>query len=236
MSLRLKRLLKTYPLLLIGGILLLLLAGAFYALSYRDICFRVIPTLNPYMITDWSGFKSLDSIHAEVNFLTGFFDFENSSGNINDTDTMVSKTYALPNVLFSNGTIRVTEYIGIKVDDKEAIEEYDQIVRKSISWWNDSHGLSPYPATSIVVNGYLREMTREEQQHLKEYVMVTWGLSESEAEEYICPYVVEYYTDERIPENRTKAVACTIVGLIVTGFGIYGAVTRTPKISGEESE
>lgn len=236
MSERLNMLLKRYPFFLIAGIMLLLLAGGFYALSYRDIYFRVTPTVDPYMTADWSGFEQFDKVHTEVVLLTGFFSFESTTGDVNDMSTMVSKTYALPNVFISNGTITISEFMGIKVDDNDDIAEYDQVVRKSISWWNDSHKLSPIPTSSIVLNGYLREMSDEEQQHLKEYVMVTWSLSESEAEEYICPYVVEYYTNERIPENRTKAVACLLVGSIVTGFGIYGARTRLSKLSREESE
>ncbi len=215
---------KIFGCILIVGLVFLLLTFVFGICSYREIYFRVVPTLDPYAEDDWSLFKEYDEVSMEVTMLTGefsnvFYVYEESG-----EERLIAKKYAIPNIQITNNGLEIVEFMGIHVEDNDLFESYDWISQATFDWWDKGKELAPDISSPVKVNGYISEMTDEEKQHMKEYIMKSWGKTESQAEEMICPYIVRYATYERHYSMNDRARVCLIISLILLGIGFYGTL------------
>ena len=203
----------------------LFLTGALFAIAgvilcgiaFRNFFCMLSPAVDLYEVEDWSSLKKGDHIRTEVDFLWDYFYYTYDT----ETGTDEARAYMISNIVLEGDDIVVKEHLGVMVSDNGEFNKYENLVRTSSEWWMDTTGNVPFPTNTITVEGYLRKLKADEREYLVEYIMDDWNLSESQAEEYVCPYMIVPYEMSDSLTMIVMAGICFVVGLILAALGFF---------------
>ena len=208
--------------LTIAGVIGLIAAVVFFSSSVRNMVSMSKPAVDLYETTDWSELKKGTHVKTNVDFVYDYFYYNYDE----DSNKETSRAYMIPNLVQNADGIYIQEYIGVMVNAKDGFAPYDAAVNRSIAWWTDTTDQVAFPEPTIELDGYLRKMKNDEKDFLVEYIAGDWGMSEDEAEQYICPYMIMPYEKSDGIGGMIGAGALFLLGIVLSGAGVFVGFRR----------
>lgn len=214
--------LRFFNRLTIAGILFILFSIGIFIFTLRNVIILFTPAVDLYASTDWSELDEGTHVSTKLDFIYDYFYY------VYDEDTNVeqSRAYMIPNLVEDESGIHIKEYVGVMVNLSEGYEPYDNAVDKSRDWWYMLDENAEFPEPSIELDGYLRKMKKDEKEFLVEYISEDFGISEQEAEAYVCPYMVMPYDSGNARSMMIISAALFGLGILFAGIGILIGLKR----------
>lgn len=160
--------------------------------------------------TDWTTLKSNQHVTIDMDFLMDeYMIYE--SGRTNKSMEVTSKFYTVPDlVMDENGMLYMAHFMGVAVPVAES-EKYDRLADASYAWWTDETGTVPYPTETILIDGYLRKMSKNDIKYMTEYLQDI-GYTDGDINEVMVPYV--------IMNNSSNTTGLILAGGLMAAIGI----------------
>lgn len=110
-----------------------------------------------------------------------------------------------------DSNIWIDKFIGLKASKKDDYATIERMIKESDDWLNDDDAFFPgeYMKTTYHVEGKLKKMTDEE----LGFACKALGISKSEADEYILPYMI-------VPVSAAGPMVPIIVGVVLCGLAV----------------
>ena len=180
------------------------------------------PAVDIYETTDWTVLENGTHIRTDLDYIETFFYYRINK----KTGEEAARAYLVPNLVFTDEGVYIEEYIGVMVKADEGFEPYNTAVQNSSKWWNDYTGEVEFPRPTIQVDGYLRKMKEAEYKSLVQYISYMWGVSEQEAKEYICPYMI---INCDVKETKKGLLGAGIIVMLGLGTVLMGVISGLRK-------
>lgn len=214
--------LKIFNKMTFAGLLALILGIYLVGSGVAELIYIAKPAVNLYETTDWSTLEKGTHVCTELDYVDNFFYYRYNE----KTGKEAARAYMIPNLVFTEEGVYIEEYIGIMVKADEGFAKYDSAVQKSTKWWLDMTGEVEFPQPTIPVDGYLREMKDEERESLVKFISYTWEISEKEAEQYVCPYMI---INCDAMETKKYIGGAFIIVLMGLGTLLWGVISGLRK-------
>lgn len=187
------------------GVVLLVLG--FYYTGIKNA-----PGLDIYDMKD-SEFKKNAHVVTDIECIFGEFyseTEERSTYGITTSSRESARGYAIAFIEKDSEGYYVDRFLGMKLSNKDDYKIMDKMIEESDEWWYDEEGYKPshFMKTTYHFDGKLVKMDDEEYNLMKNAL----GLSSSEAEEYIIPYML-------VP-MKSNGVIFFVVGAVFLAIGI----------------
>lgn len=206
----------------IVGTAVLILGICLLVAGIKEWTYMNRPAIDIYETTDWSVLEKGTHVCTKLDYVDTFFYHRYN----NKTGEVAARAYLVPNLIFTEEGVYIEEYIGVMVKAEEGFGAYDTAVQNSMKWWNDYTGEVEFPQPTIQVDGYLRKMKDVEYESLVKYISYMWGVSEQEAKEYICPYMIINCNDKQTREGILGAGIIVVLGLVTVLIGIISGLRK----------
>lgn len=174
--------------------------------------------VNIYEVEDWSTLKSGDHVAFELKMVWDEFYTETTEHKIFGIKTSERETargYLIPQIHYDSdkGEFDLNRLIGTKLSDYDTFE---QMIAETNEWYEDwiDPRANPYDycKTTYKIDGKLRKMSKEEESLMISY-LVDRGLSESDANLFIVPVMIEPVKDAGI-----SIIAGIIIFVVAAGI------------------
>lgn len=214
--------LKIFNKLTIVGAAALILGICLAVAGVKELIYINNPAVNIYETTDWSVLENGTHITTELDYIETFFYHRYNK----KTGEVAARAYLVPNLVFTQEGVYIEEYMGVMVKAADGFESYDAAVQNSMKWWNDYTGEVDFPRPTIKIDGYLRKMKEAEYESLVKYISYMWNVSEQEAKEYICPYMIINCDIKETKKGILGAGGIMAIGLVTVLWGVISGLRR----------
>lgn len=170
------RFFKLTVVLLISGVMLLFIGG-------KGLVVSILPAKNLNDETlDWTKLKANQHVYVENLSTDGYFYYYEKDGKT------VSRIYTMVELYTGeDGETYPGYFMGYLTAEEAEYPRFDSSAEDFISW---VYGESDYiPKTAVERDGYLKKMTSDEKEAIKEWIM-DYDFSEEEAETMFLPYKI----------------------------------------------
>ena len=208
--------------LTLSGVIAIIASIGLFIFTLKNIFVVLTPAVDLYATTDWSQISTKTHVATNVDFVYDYFYYQYEE----DTGKETSRAYMIPNFVEDGEGIIIKEYIGVMVNSSDGFAPYDAAVEKSLNWWYMLDENAEFPEPTIELDGYVRKMNNDEKEYLIEYIADDFGLSEQEAEEYVCPYMIMPYDSSGAGRSLIFCGIFFVVGLVLTGIGVLIGLKR----------
>ena len=232
------------------ALIFIILGGVFFFTTVRDKAFLNKPAVDIYEVDDWSTLKAGTHVTFDLRMV-----WDEYYSSVETRSTMGVKTseretgrgYMIPQIVYNSsyGDYEIGSFIGTEVSDYTT---FNKMIAETGEWYEEwlytNANPDDYCKTTYKIDGKLRKMKKDEQKLMVEYLMSS-SMSQSEAEAYIVPLMIENirYNGIFIPVGLVFIVVGVVLIVAVvlakkkSSNDFYGAsINTSTSVSKEEPQ